>query len=45
VAVVSRGFDGLALEPPADGAWLINDVPACRFLAAAWLKRVVCGLG
>ena len=20
-------------------AWLINDVPACRFLAVAWLKR------
>ena len=24
---------------PADCAWLFNDVPACRGLAVAWLKR------
>ena len=24
---------------PVGAAWLINDVPACRFLAVAWLKR------
>jgi hypothetical protein len=31
----------LALEPPADlvMAWLFNDVPARRGLAAVWLKR------
>ena len=32
---------GLALYPPADlcWVWLSNDVPACRGLAVAWLKR------
>jgi hypothetical protein len=31
----------LALEPPADlvMAWLLNDVPARRDLAATWLKK------
>jgi hypothetical protein len=34
---------GLALEPPASrfAVWLPNDVPACRGLAVAWLKRGV----
>jgi hypothetical protein len=33
VAVVPRGSDGLVLEPACRlrAAWLINDVPACRF--------------
>jgi hypothetical protein len=33
VTVVSRGSDGLALDPPAGRlmAWLINDVSVCRF--------------
>jgi transposase len=31
---------GLVLDPPAGPcAWLTNDVPACRGLAVAWLKR------
>jgi hypothetical protein len=33
---------GLALDPPAALlGWLSNDVPACRGLAVAWLKRGV----
>jgi hypothetical protein len=46
VAVVSRGSDGLCLEPPAGwgAAWLVNDVPAHRFLSVAWLKRGANGI-
>src|SRR5208282_5088373 len=37
-----RGPGRLALEPPAALlGWLSNDVPACRGLAVAWLKRGV----
>ena len=39
--VALRGPGSLVLEPPADPllVWLTNDVPACRGLAVAWLKR------
>src|SRR6266568_2658563 len=40
--VALRGPGWLALYPPAGprlGVWLPNDVPACRGLAVAWLKR------
>src|SRR6185437_9853811 len=41
LAVALRGPGVLALEPPAglSMAWLSNDVPARRDLAATWLKR------
>ena len=29
----------LSIRLPALWAWLSNDVPACRGLAVAWLKR------
>jgi hypothetical protein len=31
----------LSIRLPAAVAWLINDVPAHRFLVVAWLKRGV----
>jgi len=40
--VALRGPAVLALDPPAALlGWLSNDVPACRGLAVAWLKRGV----
>ena len=40
--VALRGPGGLALDPPAALlGWLSNDVPTCRGLAVAWLKRGV----